>query len=163
MKKWFHDVHNIGALRKQYRTLLKKYHPDMTSGSLEATQEINNEYDTLFTVLNTTFKDEDKEGWNPYTQEENERFKAIINEIISFNIEIEVIGSWIWCFKSFGYKDELKELGFKWAKTKQAWVWHDAPYHRHHKAEIPIEEIRAKYGGQTIRKHSKQSMLKSGT
>lgn len=157
--KWFKDVNTIEELRKQYRTLLKKYHPDMQGGSLEATQEINNEYDALF----TDFSKEDKEGWNPYTPEENERFKAILKEIISFNMEIEVIGSWIWCFDSYGYKDRLKELGFKYAGKKKAWVWHDAPYRRHHKEEIPIEEIRSRYGGQVIRQRRKQSALKSGS
>jgi len=157
--KWFQGVNTIQELRKQYRTLLKKYHPDNEGGSLEITQEINAEYDALF----ATFSKEDTDGWNPYTQEENERFKAVLNEIINFNMEIEIIGSWVWCFDAYGYKDRLKELGFKWAAKKRAWVWHDAAYHRHHKEEIPIEEIRAKYGRETIRKRTGQSLLKSSS
>jgi len=97
--KWFQGVNTIQELRKQYRTLLKKYHPDNNEGgSLEVTQEINTEYDALF----ATFSKEDTDGWNPYTQEENERFKAVLNEIINFNMEIEIIGSWVWCFDAYG-------------------------------------------------------------
>lgn len=45
--KWFTDVRTVEDLRKQYRKLLKKYHPDNSGGSVEATQEINREYDEL--------------------------------------------------------------------------------------------------------------------
>lgn len=162
MKKWFQDVNTIEELRKQYRILMKKYHPDMPEGNPKAAQEINNEYDTLFTTFHTAFKQENADSWNPYTPEENEHFKEILKEIIAFNMEIEVIGNWIWCFDCYAYKDKLKKLGFKWAKKKQAWVWHDAPFHRYHKNEIPIEQIREKYGGQTIRQHKKPIILKSG-
>lgn len=154
--KWFQGVNTIEALRKQYRTLLKKYHPDNEGGSQEVTQEINIEYDTLFYTLNN----DDSEDKKLYSQEENEQFKAVLNEIINLNMDIEIIGSWIWCFNSYAYKDRLKELGFKWAGKKQAWVWHDAPYHRHHKKEISIEEIRAKYGGETVRQRRVQTLLK---
>jgi len=158
--KWFQCVKTIEELRKQYRTLLKKYHPDNKGGSLEATQEINKEYDRLFSALSK----EDSADKKRYTEEENERFKAVLNTIITFNMDIEIIGSWIWCFDAYNYKDRLKELGFKWTgRKKQAWVWHDAPYLRHHKEEISIEEIRAKYGGETIRKRTGQSLLKNSS
>lgn len=32
--------------------------------------------------------------------------------MISYKLEIEIIGTWIWCFESYVYKDKLKELGF---------------------------------------------------
>ena len=50
----------------------------------------------------------------PYTCEENVRFKAILNEIAAYNMDIEFIGSWIWTFKCYPYKDKLKALGFKY-------------------------------------------------
>ena len=41
MNKWFKEVRTVEELRKQYRELLKKYHPDNDGGSVEITQEIN--------------------------------------------------------------------------------------------------------------------------
>lgn len=107
--KWFQNIHSIAELRKIYRILLKRYHPDNEGGSLEITQEINREYDILFSEL---MKNEDVEN-KQYTTEENENFKNVLKQIINFNIEIEIIGNWIWCFEAYGYKDRLKELGFK--------------------------------------------------
>lgn len=39
--KWFAGVTNVEELRKKYRELLKKYHPDNENGSVAITQEIN--------------------------------------------------------------------------------------------------------------------------
>ncbi len=51
MSKYFKDVNTLEELRRQYRDLLKKYHPDNANGSTEATQEINAEYVRLFKLL----------------------------------------------------------------------------------------------------------------
>ncbi|RAZ94948.1 J domain-containing protein, partial [Klebsiella oxytoca] len=46
--KYFNNVNTLEELRRQYKELLKKYHPDNPQGSTEACQEINAEYDRLF-------------------------------------------------------------------------------------------------------------------
>ena len=48
---YFKNVNTLEELRKQYKELLKKYHPDNPQGSTEATQDINAEYDKLFRLL----------------------------------------------------------------------------------------------------------------
>lgn len=154
MSNYFAGVTDVETLRKRYRELLKKYHPD-NGGSVLEMQSINAEYDRLFAILS---KEKQSDGQS-YTFEENEQFKAILNEIIRFNMTVEIIGSWIWCFDSYYYKDQLKELGFTWCSKKKAWVWHDGEYHRHHKKEIPIDHIRFKYGSQTVKKQSFQYSL----
>ena len=146
MRKWFTNVTTIEQLRKQYRELLKKYHPDNENGSVEVTQEINAEYDLVISILS---KEEHSDSQS-YTQEENEQFKTIMNAIIGYNITIEIIGNWIWCFNCYAYKDQLKSLGFTWCSKKKAWVWHSGEYHRHHKKEIPLNDIRTKYGSACV-------------
>ena len=155
MKKWFKDVTTIEELRKRYRELLKMYHPDNENGSVEITQEINAEYDLVFSILS---EKEHADGQS-YPQEENEQFKAIMKAIIGYNITIEIIGSWIWCFDCYQYKDQLKTLGFTWCSKKKAWVWHNGQYRRHHKREIPLNDIRDKYGRQTVYNQSYQYSL----
>lgn len=155
MRKWFTNVTTIAELRKKYRELLKKYHPDNENGSVGVTQEINAEYDLVFSILS---KEEHSDSQS-YTQEENEQFKAILNAIIGYNITIEIIGNWIWCFNCYAYKDQLKSLGFTWCSKKKSWVWHDGEYRRHHKKEIPLNDIRAKYGSQTVRNQAYQYSL----
>lgn len=153
--KWFKNVTTVEELRKEYRRLLKLYHPDNENGSVEVTQEINAEYDLVFSILS---EKEHADGQS-YTQEENEQFKAIMKAIIGYNITIEIIGSWIWCFDCYQYKDQLKTLGFTWCSKKKAWVWHNGQYRRHHKREIPLNDIRAQYGSQTVKNQSYQYSL----
>ena len=116
MRKWFKDVTTIEELRKRYRELLKMYHPDNEKGSVEITQEINAEYDLVFSILSRE-KQEDSQS---YTQEENEQFKAIMNAIIGFNITIEVIGSWMryWLLQSGTMSVRGRFIGIKRIMTK---------------------------------------------
>ncbi|EXD54982.1 dnaJ domain protein, partial [Acinetobacter baumannii 796380-2102] len=72
MKKWFSsDVNNLDDLKKEYRKLCFKHHPDM-GGSTEDMQAINSEYEQLLKVLinkkadsnyseKSTFKNRDEE------------------------------------------------------------------------------------------------------
>ena len=50
---YFKNVETLEELRKQYKQLLKQYHPDNPNGSTEATQQINAEYDKLFKADDT--------------------------------------------------------------------------------------------------------------
>lgn len=156
MNNYFAGVKTIEELRQRYRELLKKYHPDNENGSVEITQEINTEYDRLFDAL-SQIKQTDEETPKYDFQAENDAFKEVINTIISYNMKIELIGNWIWCFDCFAYKDRLKELGFKFAPKKKAWTWHYGDYVRYHKGEVSLDEIRQKYGSQKVNsKSSKQ-------
>ncbi|MCI9441237.1 MAG: J domain-containing protein [Ruminococcus sp.] len=155
MNKWFKNVSSVEELRKQYRELLKKYHPDNDGGSVEITQEINAEYDRLFADLSKENKADDKSS--AYDDEaENEAFKSIINDIIHINADIEIIGSWVWVHGGYEYRELLKSIGFKFAPKKKCWCWHFGDYRRRSKREISLEEIRQKYGSQKVNSKSKQ-------
>ena len=157
MNKWFTGVTTIEELQKRYRELLKRFHPD-NGGDEETMKAINIEYDKLFDALNKENKS-DGQTDNYDQNAENQAFKEILNQIIGYKMEIELIGRWIWCFNCFAYKDRLKELGFKLAPKKKAWTWHYGEFSRYHKGEIPIDDIRAKYGSQKVTRQSKQYSL----
>lgn len=158
MKKWFVGVKDIETLRKRYRELLKKYHPDNDGGSVEITQEINAEYDAVFARMSRENK-ADGESTTYDNEAEDRAFREVLSQIIGYSMEIELIGSWIWCFNCYAYKDRLKELGFRYAPKKRAWTWHFGEFSRYHKDEIPIDDIRAKYGSQKVTRQSKQYSL----
>ena len=132
MNKYFAGVKTVEELRKKYRELLKKYHPDNDGGSVEVTQEINAEYDALFAILSKERKP-DGESATYDDKAENEAFKAVINDI--------------------------KSAGFKIAPKKKCWCWHYGEYRRHHSKEVSLDEIRMKYGSQTVNSKSKQYAL----
>ena len=159
MYKWFDRsrLHTVAELRAEYKRLLVKHHPD-NGGTVSDMQEVNGEYDTLYSILSQ--KNNTDDTYTAHNEKAmDEVFKAILNEIAGFNMTIQIIGEWIWAFDSFAYKDRLKELGFKYAPRKKAWTWHSGEYRRHHKKEVPLSHIKAKYGCKTIRNQSHQYSL----
>lgn len=103
--KYFQSVTTLEDLKKQYKKLAKKHHPDL-GGKHEDFIELKNEYDKLFEKLNTK-------------TETSGAYQNIIDELIKYDLEIEIIGTWVWVTgNTYSLKKELKELGFKWASKK---------------------------------------------
>ena len=151
---YFRNVNTLEELRKQYKELLKQYHPDNPNGSTEATQAINAEYDRLFKVLKdkheSTTADGDKATYDnmKYDFSEDKALREILQKIIGFSdITIELCGSWIWLSgNTYQYKAELKEIGFKWASQKKQWYWHSEAFRKKGKKALSMDEIRNYYG-----------------
>ena len=121
--KYLKNVNTIEELKKAFRAYTKKLHPDC-GGSKDEMSQLNNEYDYLFIILKNKHNETADEQHK--TTETPEEFREIIEKLIHFEgVEVELCGSWIWCRgNTFAYKDELKELGFKWSKSKKSWHWH---------------------------------------
>lgn len=163
---YFKNVNTLEELRKQYKGLLKKYHPDNATESTKATQEINAEYDRLFKVLkdkhesrHTSETDGAKADFNKkyYDFSEDQALRDMLNKIIGFNgVTIEIIGNWIWCFDSFGFRKELKELGFKYAGQKKAWYWHSEAFRKRSKKALSMDGIRSYYGSTEVKTEEKK-------
>ena len=132
MAKYFKDINTLEALRKQYKELLKKYHPD-NGGDVAQMQEVNAEYDQLFKLLknkhetgHTDKTDANKSTYDnmKYDFTEDAKLREMLNKIISFHdITIEIVGAWIWLSgNTYSYKKELKEYAFKWASQKKCGI-----------------------------------------
>lgn len=166
MSKYFKDVNTLEELRRQYRDLLKKHHPDNANGSTAATQEINAEYDRLFKALkdrhesksadNSNTKQSDY-SQNMYDWENDKALREVLEKIINFNgIDIEIAGQWIWISgNTYTYKKELKEFGFKWASQKKQWYWHSEIFHKKSHKTLSMEDIRNYYGSTKVNTNSR--------
>ena len=130
--RYFKNVETLEELRKQYKELLKKYHPDNPNGSTEATQEVNAEYENLFKVLKDRHEhkteqasDTDKKSYDnmKYDFSEDEKLREVLQSIITLqNINIEIVGRWIRVDgNTYEHKDNLKAIGSKWAREKKKW------------------------------------------
>ncbi len=161
---YFKNINTLEELRKQYRDLLKKHHPDNANGSTE-TQEINAEYDKLFKILkdrlesksaDSTDKQSDYNA-NMYDWENDKALREVLQKIISFSgIEINLVGAWIWLDgNTYPYKESLKEIGFKWSKQRRKWYWHDGEYRRYSNKKLSFADIQNLYGSTKVNTNSK--------
>lgn len=167
--KYFNNIETLEELRKQYKELLKKFHPDNPQGSTEATQAINAEYDSLFKSMKDRHEHKRTDGTGQANTSydnmkwdfaEDEKLREMLSKIINFDgIRIEIIGNWLWCFDSFGYRKELKELGFKYAHNKKAWYYHTEAFRKKSHKALSMNDIRNYYGSTEIRPE-KQELLK---
>lgn len=172
MGKYFINVNTLEQLRRQYKELLKKFHPD-NGGSEEIMKAVNVEYDKLFKVLKDKHEsksthDQKDTGTakseysaNMYDWENDKALRKILQNIINFSgIEIEITGQWIWINgNTYAYKKELKGIGFKWASQKKQWYWHSEIFRKRSFKTLSMEDIRNYYGSTKI--DTRQMVLES--
>ena len=154
---YFKNVNTLEELRKQYKNLLKKYHPDNANGGTEATQEINAEYDRLFKLLKNQHCNNTEDNNNAayenmkYDFSEDQALREMLNKIIGFsNVTIEICGSWILVFNSYEHRKELKATGFKYTSKKKAWYWHSETFRKKGRKVLSMEDIRIYYGSTEV-------------
>ena len=145
---YFENVKTFDELKRQYKTLAFKYHPDK-GGTVEDMQRINAEYDELKKHVGNIHE----------TADVPDNFRKIINAIITFNCKIELCGSWLWVFNAYTYKDELKKLGFFWCSAKKAWAWAENP--KENKFRLSLEEIRRLHGSEVIKEEENKKLLQA--
>lgn len=124
MKKTFLDLlsksANVEELKRAYRKLALKYHPDISKDDGKAFIDLQE----AFEMLHDKLKSSDKEAWKH--KESAGQFMNIINEIIKYNVDIEIIGAWIYVkgTETKVIKDDvLKPLKFWWSKKHLAWIY----------------------------------------
>ncbi len=149
---YFKNVNSIEELKRQYKTLAFKHHPDR-GGKLEDMQRINAEYDELYKRVKNIHETADGKTYEKKEEPNNndvpDKFRDIINAIINFDCVIELCGLWLWVFNAYAYRQQLKELGFFYCSKKKAWAWTDNP--SNNKYHLSFEDIRRLHGSEIIK------------
>lgn len=158
---YFNNINTLEELRKQYSDLLKRHHPD-NGGDVSDMQEINAEYDRLFKVLKDRHesKTTDSKENNAKTDFDNMKYdftedvklREALQQVITFEgINIEIVGCWIWVDgNTYGYKDTLKGIGFKWAREKKKWYFHTETFRKKSRKKLSMDDIRSYYGSTEV-------------
>lgn len=155
--KWFQGIETLDNLRKEYRRLVIKHHPD-NGGSEDAIKEINSEYDFLFKRLKddfehqNTYKNATEKQKQQYDWQKDKQIRDMVMQLSRFKgITIEIVGVWIWVSNCYEYRKELKALGFHWAHKKQMWCIHFDDFYKRSPYSVPMSHIRAMYGSVEVK------------
>lgn len=151
--EFFKNVKSIEELKRQYKLLAFKHHPDK-GGKLEDMQKINAEYDELYKRVKNIHETADgktyeKEQPDSAENDTSDKFRDIINAIINFDCVIELCGSWLWVFKAYNYRHQLHNMGFFYCSKKKAWAWTDTP--SKNKFHLSLDDIRRLHGSEIIK------------
>ena len=155
--KHFENCKSIEEAKKHYRELLMQYHPDHAGQEGEAiTKEIITQFNAflngfMYNSFNSYYEDKQ---WKPEDGAETS-FQEILQKIITLDCEIEIIGYWIYCFKSKEVREQLKELGFWFSGKHKAWIY-SGRAKRNITSRETLDEIRASKGSQKVQKEEKE-------
>lgn len=151
---YFNNCETLEDLKQTYKKLIFRYHPDSPNGNEEATKEINAEYDFLFPRLKNTFKNAKGEFYQKENNESINQYKDIINSIIHLhNINIELIGSWLWITgDTKEHKELFKSLKFRWSPKKSAWYHNgNVKYRKKSRKNYDMNGLRNLFGSEDIK------------
>ena len=146
---YFNNCATLDELKREYRKLALKHHPDM-GGDTRTMMQINAEYEKRHNELQAAYNataPEDKQK-----HETAEEYITIIEKLMKIKgIAVELCGSWLWISgETRANKDALKAAGCLWAAKKNMWYWHPGDYKRHGRSAMSMTHIRTKYGSQII-------------
>lgn len=155
---YFIDCQNIDDIKARYKQLAKEHHPDH-GGDTETMQQINAAYaeacTKAFRGQNMSQEDADEQA------RLSEEYRAVIEQIAGLpNITIELVGDWIWV-TGFTYpvRKTLKAAGLYFASKKQAWYYR-AEEHATKGGKKTLDEIREKYGSETLYTRQQQREIR---
>lgn len=144
---YFYNCKSVEEVKKTYRNLCFKYHPDLPTGNCEVMKEINAEYEKAFKF----FQKDEQVRAKSQSAEIPEDFKNIINKLINLEgVKIEIVGTWVWLSgETTYYKELLKSVGFRWSAKKNSW-YYTADKLKKHATKMTLEEIKNKYGCKVV-------------
>jgi hypothetical protein len=87
-------------------------------------------------------------------------FQEGLKAIINLDCEIEIIGYWIYRFRSFAVHEKLKKLEFWFSSKHRAWVYSGSKK-KQYASRQTLDEIRVEKGSQKVEKEEKQKALKT--
>lgn len=108
------EYETIADIKKHFRELAKMYHSDY-GGTDEQFRELYSEYEYLIEhFIEKQYKD----------VRMSEMVKALINELMYYeDMELEVVGDWLWVDTSRNNDKLLKGLGFFWSSKHSKYYY----------------------------------------
>lgn len=156
MAKYFNDVKSLSELKKLYKDLARKNHPDF-GGSVAVMQAINAEYDSM---IDWFAKHGNKTEKEKASAEVPEKFRKIIEQLLKMPyIQVEIIGGWIWLSGNAAlYLRKLQGMGFKYS-TKQKRYYLSDGISGGRASRYSMQRIREIYGSQVLENEEQLKFL----
>ena len=154
MDNYFSDCGTLEEAKKVYRKESLNLHPDQ-GGNAEDFKSMKKEYEMFIsTFMYRQFTEAgDKTGNHTFHV-----FDHIIKAIYDFDMDIEIIGFWIYAKNSFAYKDQLKELGFWFSGKHKAWVFSGTEKKKRN-SRLSVDDVKNLHGCESVKSKSEHRKI----
>lgn len=144
------EYETIADIKKHFRELSKRYHPDL-GGTEEQFKEMYKEYEYLIEhFIEKQYKD----------VRMSEMVKALINELMYYDdMELEVVGDWLWVDTSRNNDKLLKGLGFFWSSKHSKYYYSGDTKKVTRCSSYSMQDMRNMMGNKKIGKKEKEERL----
>ena len=150
MKKYFDNINSFMELKKEYKRLCFKLHPDL-GGNKEEFQNMQNEYESIFDYWKN--KNNETEEKKYHTSEGVKDYKDIVEQLLKLGLDFDVVNNWIWIVANkdtYPVRDKISQLGFIYSKAKRKF-WKDlsgavTERTKGYKSKKKYSDITSKYG-----------------
>lgn len=159
---YFSEVSSVEKIKKLYRQLCSKFHPDREGGDLEQMKQVNVEYkEALASSHGQTSTDN---YGNDHTYYYNEHVEDAlmekIQDLLSLNmtgVEVALIGVWIWVTgdNTKNYRQDFKNLKLRWHSKRKAWYFQTSSKKSKYKKNFSMDDMANKYGYKSFKSDDK--------
>ena len=160
MTNYFKDCTSWQEAKETYRKLAHELHPDKQTGSKEAFQELQRQYQAFSPSKQRYEKETEHQRYYASS------FFNIIDMLLDVPyISAEICGSWIWIEIDKEHKDQLKNKDWqsvdyvcKFSRNKLKWYLHPKGYRKQSSKQWSMDDIRNAFGSEEVEK-PKQNRL----
>ncbi len=152
-KYFTREYETIADIKKHFRELAKIYHSDF-GGTDEQFRELYSEYEYLIEhFIEKQYKDVRMSAM----------VKALINELMYYeDMELEVVGDWLWVDTSRNNDKLLKGLGFFWSSKHSKYYYSGDTKKVTRCSSYSMQDMRNMMGNKKIGKKDREERLLIG-
>lgn len=144
MTDFFNGLQDVAKIKAHYRELARQYHPDL-GGCEETMKIINCQYHAK--LKDQSGKEFDGHKYNYNNKIEQEIMDKISELLKIANLQIDLIGLWIWVRgDTKPHKETLKSLGCYWHSVRKCWYWKPKGFSRTRSNPGSLDDLAKKYG-----------------
>ena len=156
MKNYFEGCKSLDEAKALYKKWCFKLHPDVSGyDSAEEFKAMQNQFEV--------FKPQTEKYQNEYANWSAPDYMKIIEELLKIpNLEIELIGSFIWVGgDTRAGKDRIKAIEnelykpAQWHSKKFLWYFAPSDYRKFSKKDFSLDDLRAAYGSEFFKREEK--------
>lgn len=163
--KWFKDCSTVEEIKKVYRTLAMKFHPDR-GGDTETMQQLNAAYHTALKNCDkqaATGADGEQHTYYYNAKVEQEIMDKLFELLrVKMDATIMLIGRWIWIEfdgkPAVEVREAIKKIGCVWHSKRMMWYWRPAEARTHY-SNKDLGSLAAAYGYKEYKSRSDEQAV----